>query len=161
VTHNKVYKEFMMKRATLSISIQVAMIAVAVTATSSALARTQTVFPKATKILRVIPPPQCNQFKAPQPDRRTDVAFPSEAPGIKGDAALLLRIGQNGEFLGVVDFIGSDDAYIRAAEASVKDWTFKPAVCNGAAIASEARVDFEFRREGGVTYGTGTALGRK
>ncbi len=127
----------------------------------AAHAGTETVFPKNTRILKVVPPPQCKEFKAPLPDRRTNVAFPDEARGLKGDAALLVRIGANGEYLGVSDYLASDDAYMRAAEAAVKDWTFKPAICNGEAIASDARVDFEFRREGGITYSSGGSLGRK
>jgi Gram-negative bacterial TonB protein C-terminal len=138
-------------------------ICVAAALSPIAFAATETVFPKSAKILRVVPPPQCKEWKAPQPDRRTNVAFPEDAKGIKGDAALLVRISANGEYVGVSDYIGSDDAYIKAAEESVKQWTFKPALCNGEPIVSDARVDFEFRREGTITYGSGSgsAIGRK
>ncbi len=136
-------------------------VCVAAALTPLALAGTETVFPQSGKILRVMQPPECKQWQAPLPDRRTNVSFPDDAKGIKGDAALLVRIGANGEYLGMVDYLTSDDAYVKAAEAAVKEWTFKPALCNGNTVASEARIDFEFRREGGITYSSGTALGRK
>jgi hypothetical protein len=127
------------------------------------IAATETVFPKSSRILRVMQPPECKQWQAPLPDRRTNIAFPEDAKGLKGDAALLVRIGANGEYLGVSDYLGSEDVYVKAAEAAVKDWTFKPARCNGTAVVSDARVDFEFRREGTITYGSGSgsAVGRK
>jgi hypothetical protein len=124
-------------------------------------AGTETVFPKAHRTLKVVVPPQCREWVAPLPDRRTNVAFPDDGRGLKGDAALLVRIGANGEYLGVSEYLASDDAYMRAAESAVKEWTFKPAICNGDAIASDARIDFEFRREGGITYSSGGSLGRK
>jgi outer membrane biosynthesis protein TonB len=70
---------------------------------------------------------------------------------------LLLRIGADGSYQGLLDFVASDDAFARAAEKAVKQWTFAPAQCNGAAIASDARVDFTFRREGAITYKTGAS----
>jgi hypothetical protein len=124
-------------------------------------AGTETIFPKPHRTLKVVQPPQCKEWKAPLPDRQTNVAFPDDARGIKGDAALLVRIGVNGEYLGVSDYVGSDDAYVKAAETAVKDWTFKPALCNGEAIASDARVDFDFRREGGIEYKTGASAIRR
>jgi hypothetical protein len=124
-------------------------------------AGTETVFPKASRTLKVVVPPQCKEWTAPLPDQRTNVAFPEDGRGLKGDAALLVRIGAKGEYLGMSDYLASDDAYMRAAESAVKDWTFKPAICNGDAIASDARIDFEFRREGGITYSSGSSLGRK
>jgi hypothetical protein len=124
-------------------------------------AGTETVFPNRNRILKVTPPPQCKEWKAPLPTQQTNVAFPDDARGIKGDAALLVRIGANGEYLGVSDYLASDEAYMKAAEAAVKDWTFAPALCNGEAIASDARVDFEFRREGGIEYKTGVSAIRR
>jgi hypothetical protein len=140
---------------TMALASAVAMIA------PIAHAGTETVFPNSNRILTVVPPAQCKQWKAPLPTRQTNVAFPEDARGIKGDAALLVRIGANGEFLGVSDHLASDDAFRKAAEAAVKDWTFAPARCNGQPIASDARVDFEFRREGGITYKTGNSIGRQ
>jgi hypothetical protein len=127
---------------------------------SLANASTETVFPRANRILKPVVPAECKEWTAPLPDRKTNVEYPTEAPGLKGSAALLVRIGKSGEYLGVTDFIADHDAYVRAAATSMKDWTFKPAVCNGESMASEARVDFEFRREGGITYGSDTGIRR-
>ncbi|MGL4231637.1 MAG: energy transducer TonB [Casimicrobium sp.] len=145
-------------RASVLAALSVAFVSASSTV---AVANTETVFPKANRILRAVVPPQCKDWVAPKPDRRTNVIFPQDAQGIKGDAALLLRIGANGEYQGVADFLASDEAYAKAAEEAVKEWTFSPALCNGQPMASEARVDFEFRREGGITYGSGSAFGRK
>jgi hypothetical protein len=127
---------------------------------SLAMASTETVFPRANRILKPVVPKECNEWTAPLPDRKTNVEYPTDAPGLKGSAALLVRIGKAGEYLGVTDFIADDDAYVRAADTAMKDWTFKPALCNGEMTASEARVDFEFRREGGITYGSGAGTRR-
>ncbi len=137
------------------------LIAGALVAATNANANTETIFPKAAKILKPIVPEQCREWTSPAPVTKTDVVFPKDASGITGEAALLLKIGAAGEYLGVADFLATDDAYARAAEDAVKNWTFKPAVCNGEAMISEARVDFKFRREGGITYPTGaTAVKR-
>jgi outer membrane biosynthesis protein TonB len=143
------------------VAVLVAASTVATMLSSVATAGTETVFPKSSKILNVVAPPQCKDWQAPLPDRRTDVVFPNEAKGINGSAALLVRIGAAGEYLGVADFLASDEAYAVAAQEAVKQWTFKPARCNGEAIASDARVDFVFRREGGITYTNSSAVGRK
>jgi outer membrane biosynthesis protein TonB len=119
---------------------------------SGASANTETIFPKAAKILKPIVPEHCREWNSPAPVEKKDVDYPAEARGLTGEAALLVKIGANGEYLGVSDFLATDDLYAKAAENSVQNWTFRPARCNGDAIASEARVDFRFRREGGVTY---------
>jgi outer membrane biosynthesis protein TonB len=123
-------------------------------------ANTETVFPRANRILKPVVPAECREWRAPLPDRKTNVDYPQEAPGIRGSAALLVKIGKAGEYLGVVDFIASDDAYVKAADNAMKAWTFRPALCNGDEIASEARVDFEFRREGGVSFQSGPSSRR-
>jgi hypothetical protein len=150
-----------MSHSNVTFLVRTLTVSVVAASTALAFAGTETVFPKNNKILRVVPPPQCKEWVAPLPDRRTNVDFPDEAKGIKGDAALLVRISEKGEYVGVSDYLASDEAYAVAAEKAMKNWTFKPALCNGEAIASDARVDFQFRREGGITYTSGTALGRK
>lgn len=143
-------------------SIPAAMLAsvFAATATLPTAANTETVFPRANRILKPIVPAECREWTAPLPDRKTNVEYPQEAPGIRGSAALLVKIGKAGEYLGLVDFIASDDAYVKAADSAMKSWTFRPARCNGDEIASEARVDFEFRREGGVSFQSGPSTRR-
>jgi hypothetical protein len=73
---------------------------IAATLAPVATAGTETVFPNRNRMLKAERPPQCKDWIAPVPDRRTDVSFPEDVRGFKGDAALLLRIGASGEFLG-------------------------------------------------------------
>jgi hypothetical protein len=117
----------------------------------------ETVFPKKNRTLVVKQPDECKQWKAPLPNTQTKVEFPEDGKGLKGNAALLVRISADGTYQGLIDYLADDDAYVRAAEKSVKEWTFTPAQCNGAPVASDARVDFEFRREGGITYKSGSS----
>ncbi len=117
----------------------------------------ENIFPKRNRTLLVKQPAECTQWSAPLPQSQTRADYPDDARGLQGDAALLLRIGADGSYQGLIDFLASDDAYVRAAEKAVKQWTFVPAQCNGAAIASDARVDFVFRREGAITYKTGVS----
>jgi outer membrane biosynthesis protein TonB len=133
----------------------------AIALAANASARDQTVFPKASRTLTVTKPPQCNEWKAPLPKQRVNVVFPDDAKGLKGDAAVLVRIGAEGEYLGLVDALASEDTFARAAENSVKQWSFTPASCNGTPIASDARVDFKFQREDGVVYKTGGYLSKQ
>jgi outer membrane biosynthesis protein TonB len=146
-----------LSRSTLTIALVCMGSAIAA---SPIVANTETVFPRANRILKPVVPAECREWRAPLPDRKTNVDYPQDAPGIRGSAALLVKIGKAGEYLGVVDFIASDDSYMKAADTAMKAWTFRPALCNGDEIASEARVDFEFRREGGVSFQTGPSSRR-
>jgi hypothetical protein len=138
-----------------SIQIKCLVALVAIAVAGPALAANETVFPKKSRTLAIKKPVECNQWVAPLPDKQARAEFPSESNSIKGEAALLVRIGSDGSYQGLVDFIASEDAFVRAAEKSLKEWTFTPAQCNGAPMAAEARVDFEFRKEGSITYKTG------
>ncbi len=126
----------------------VALVALAVAAPT--LAANETVFPKKSRTLAVKKPTECNQWVAPLPDKQARAEFPNEANGLKGEASLLVRIGSDGSYQGLVDFIASEDVFVRAAEKSLKEWTFTPAQCNGAPFAADARVDFQFRKEGSI-----------
>ncbi|TAG04679.1 MAG: hypothetical protein EAZ43_04135 [Betaproteobacteria bacterium] len=117
----------------------------------------ENIFPKRSRTLLVKQPVECTQWAAPLPATQSRAEYPDDARGLHGDAALLLRIGADGSYQGLLDFVASDEAYVRAAEKAVKQWTFVPAQCNGTAIASDARVDFTFRREGAITYKTGAS----
>jgi hypothetical protein len=112
----------------------------------------ETVFPKKTRQLTVKKPEQCQQWTPPVPDKQVRAEYPDDAKGLKGDAALLVRIGPDGSYQGLVDYLSDEETYVKAAEKSLREWTFVPAQCNGAAIASDARVDFQFRKEGAITY---------
>jgi outer membrane biosynthesis protein TonB len=133
----------------------IALVAIAVA--GPVAAANETVFPKKNRTLTVKKPAECNQWSAPVPDKQARAEYPTESNALKGEAALLVRIGSDGSYQGLIDFVASEDAFVRAAEKSLKEWTFTPAQCNGAAIAADARVDFEFRKEGSITYKTGSS----
>ena len=118
----------------------------------AAFAGDETLFPKRSRVLTAKAPPECKQWIAPVPDRQVPAQFPKDVGASKGDVALLVRINANGTYNGLIDYSSNEEAFVRAAEASVKEWTFKPALCNGVAIASDARLDFQFRKEGGIIY---------
>ncbi len=120
-----------------------------------AFAADETQFPSKSRTLTVPRPVECKEWKAPLPDKQVGVQFPADLRGVqRGDAAILVRIGTDGSYLQLVDGLESHDGLMRAAEESVKQWTFKPAVCNGREIVADARVDFQFRSEGAITFGT-------
>jgi outer membrane biosynthesis protein TonB len=145
-------KEKVMKNFQLKCLLAIVASAVVV----PAFAANETVFPKKSRTLAVKRPAECNQWVAPLPDKQARAEFPNEASSLKGEASLLVRIGSDGSYQGLVDFITTEDVFVRSAEKSLKEWTFTPAQCNGAAIASEARVDFTFRKEGSITFKTGS-----
>ncbi len=147
-------------RSTVTL-VSLALLVAGTCVATTASANTETIFPKAAKILKPIVPEHCREWNSPAPVDKKDVDYPNDARGLTGEAALLVKIGASGEYLGVADFLATDDLYAKAAENSVQHWTFRPARCNGETIASEARVDFRFRREGGVSYPAGaTAIKR-
>jgi hypothetical protein len=120
---------------------------------ASASFANETHFPSKGRTLTVKQPAECKQWRAPRPLQQTNVEFPSDLKGtLKGDAALLVRIGADGRYIQMLDGIESHSGFMKAAEDSVKDWTFTPALCNGQPITADARVDFEFRSEGTITY---------
>jgi TonB family protein len=143
-------------RIARSVGLSAALLALSYTASSHA----QTNFPSANRTLSTPRPAACQEWKAPVPERRVNVDFPSDAKGLKGDAALLVRIDAEGRFVGVVDATASEEQFAQAAEDSVKKWSFQPARCNGVAIAADSRIDFKFKRDEGITYKTGGYLSK-
>ena len=128
------------------------------------VAADETQFPSKSRTLTVPRPVECKDWKAPLPATQVGVTFPADLRGVqRGDAAILVRIGTDGSYLQLVDGLESHEGLIKAAEESVKQWTFKPAVCNGREIVADARVDFQFKSEGAITYGTsmGKAFGSR
>jgi hypothetical protein len=113
----------------------------------------ETHFPSKSRTLTVKQPAECKQWRAPQPVQQAGVEFPADLRGtLKGDAALLVRIGTDGRYIALLDGIESHPGLMKAADDSVREWTFSPAICNGQPMAADARVDFEFRSEGAITY---------
>jgi hypothetical protein len=121
-----------------------------------AIAADETRFPAKSRTLATPRPAECREWKAPLPQKQVDVEFPVELRGVqRGDAAILVRIGTDGSYLQLIDGLESHEGLIKAAEESVKQWTFKPALCNGREIVADARLDFLFKSEGTVTHGYG------
>jgi hypothetical protein len=129
-----------------------------------AIAADETRFPSKSRTLTSPRPAECREWKAPLPQKQVDVEFPVELRGVqRGDAAILVRIGTDGSYLQLIDGLESHEGLIKAAEESVKQWTFKPALCNGREIVADARLDFLFKSEGAVTqsYGMDRPVGKR
>jgi hypothetical protein len=125
-----------------------------------AIAADETRFPAKSRTLTTPRPAECREWKAPLPQKQVNVEFPAELRGVlRADAALLVRIGTDGSYLQLIDGLESHEGLIKVAEESVRQWTFKPAVCNGREIVADARLDFQFKSEGAVTYGYTTERG--
>ncbi len=123
-------------------------------ASAMAIAADETRFPAKSRTLTAPRPAECKDWKAPLPVKQVNVQFPVELRGVlRGDSAILVRIGTDGNYLQLIDGIESHEGLIQAADESVKQWTFKPAVCNGREVVADARLDFQFRSEGTITYG--------
>jgi outer membrane biosynthesis protein TonB len=120
----------------------------------------ETKFPSKTRTLTAIVPPECTEWTPPLPDKQVGAEYPDELKGERGTAGLLVRISADGQFVGVVDSLATNDAFTRAAEESVKQWTFKAAKCNGRHVTADARVDFNFRSEGAISYKSGNFFSR-
>ncbi len=134
--------------------------AVVVSAVSVQAFAAETKFPSKTRTLTAVVPPECTQWTPPMPDKQVGAEYPDELKGERGTAGLLVRIDADGKYIGVVDSLSSNDAFTRAAEASVKQWTFTAAKCNGRHVTADARVDFNFRSEGAISYKTGNFFSR-
>jgi hypothetical protein len=142
--------------------IGLAVMMVCIVMSALAYAAEETRFPSKSRTLTAPRPAECKQWTPPKPTTQVDVEFPSDLRGVlRGDAALLVRIGTDGAYLQLVDGLESHPGFIKAAEESVRQWKFSPAVCNGREIVADARVDFQFRSEGAITYGSssGKAFG--
>ena len=65
---------------------------------------------------------------------------------------LTINIDQNGKFDGVVEALTNHAAFVQAARESLQYWSFIPALCNGVAVPTQAKIYFNFRNEGFVSY---------
>ncbi|HEY6477800.1 MAG TPA: TonB family protein, partial [Polyangia bacterium] len=70
--------------------------------------------------------------------------YPPEAAGAKGDVAVTATIAPSGEVSGVDLTTGVAPALDRAALQAAMRWRFRPALRNGAAIASRVHLLFHF-----------------
>ena len=86
------------------------------------------------------------------------VDVPGEVRGLAGTAALTIKIDQSGRYDGLVEALANDAAFVKAAQDSLQYWSFVPARCDGVAVATQAKIYFNFRHQNFVGYGAGNAI---
>ncbi len=124
---------------------------------SSATA-TETNFPARTRTLEITVPAECRDWVAPVPQRRVDVLLPLDGKVFSGAAQVTFTISPEGRYGGLVEAKANDAAFVRAAEESLKYWTFTAATCNGKPVSVDARIHFNFRYDSFVSYGAGSTI---
>lgn len=122
---------------------------------SNLVAADETVFPPRQRTLQSIAPSNCNEWSAPVPERCAKVDLPRESRQLEGSAVLTINIDQAGQFAGVVDALTNEAVFVQAAKDSLRFWSFVPALCNGVAVSTQAKIYFNFRNEGFVGYAYG------
>jgi outer membrane biosynthesis protein TonB len=122
---------------------------------SSVVSADETIFPSRYRTLQSTAPANCNVWVAPLPERRIKVDLPREARQLEGSAVLTINIDQTGKFAGLVEALTNQEAFVQAAKDSLQYWSFVPARCNGVAVATQAKIYFNFRNESFVAYASG------
>ena len=133
-------------------------VAVAVATICTVAAADETNFPSRSRTLQSTAPTTCNEWVGPLPERRVKVDVPSEVRGVTGSAALTISIDQSGHYDGVVEALANDAAFVRAAKESLQYWSFVPARCDGIAVATQAKIYFNFRHENFVGFGPASTV---
>ena len=135
-----------------------ATVAVAAATICTVVAADETNFPLRNRTLQSTAPTSCNEWVGPLPERRVKVDVPSEVRGVTGSAALTISIDQSGHYDGVVEALANDAAFVRAAKESLQYWSFVPARCDGIAVATQAKIYFNFRHENFVGFGPASTV---
>ncbi len=125
---------------------------------SGIAAADETNFPSRYRTLETIAPAGCRDWVAPLPERRVKVTLPSSSRRAQGSAQLTITINPDGQFGGLVEALTNDEVFVRAATDSLQDWSFVPARCNGVAVATQAKVFFNFRHEPFLSFVSGYYL---
>lgn len=125
---------------------------------SGAAVADETNFPSRYRTLETVAPTECRDWIAPLPERRVKVTLPSSSKRQQGSAHLTIAINADGQFGGLVDAITNDEVFVRAATDSLQYWSFSPALCNGVAVATQAKVFFNFRHEPFLSFVSGNYL---
>ena len=128
---------------------------VSLSAACAAVWADDTNFPSRYRPLETAAPADCRDWVAPVPERRVKVVVPRDAKRFDGAAKVTFTISPDGTYGGLVDAVTNDEAFVRAAEESLKYWSFTAARCNGSPVSTQARIYFNFRSESFVSYGTG------
>lgn len=118
----------------------------------------ETNFPSRYRTLETIAPAECRDWVAPLPERRVKVTLPSRWQRTEGSAQLTFTINPDGQFGGLVEALTNDEVFVRAATDSLQYWSFVPARCNGVAVATQAKVFFNFRHEPFLSFVSGNYL---
>ena len=147
-----------MKSGFRYLSLPLVIVAVATSGFCTFASAGETNFPSRYRTLQSSAPSGCKDWTAPLPERRVNVDVPSEVRGLAGTAALTIKIDQSGRYDGLVEALANDAAFVRAAKDSLQYWTFVPARCDGVAVATEAKIYFNFRHESFVGYGAGSTV---
>ena len=116
----------------------------------------ETNFPPRYRTLETSPPSDCREWIAPLPERRVKVELPRDVSVRDGVARLTFMIAPDGTYGGLVDALTNDEAFVRAAEDSLKYWSFTAGRCNGSPVSTKARIYFNFRQESFVSYNAGS-----
>lgn len=116
----------------------------------------ETFFPSRYLTLQSTAPANCNEWSAPLPERRVKVDLPRESRRLEGSAVLTINIDHSGKFDGVVEALTNQAAFVQAAKESLQYWSFIPAHCNGVAVSTQAKIYFNFRNGGVVSYESGS-----
>jgi outer membrane biosynthesis protein TonB len=132
--------------------------ALLLTGYAGSAAATETNFPARTRTLEITAPAECREWVAPVPERRVNVQLPLEGKVFNGAAQVTFTISPEGRYGGLVEAKTNDAAFVRAAEESLKYWTFTAASCNGKPISVDARIYFNFRYDSFVSYGAGSYI---
>lgn len=118
----------------------------------------ETNFPSRYRTLETIAPAECREWVAPLPERRVKVTLPSSSNRAQGSAQLTITINPDGQFGGLVEAITNDEVFVQAATDSLQYWSFAPARCNGVAVATQAKMFFNFRYEPFLSFVSGNYL---
>ena len=122
---------------------------------STAAAADETIFPSRYRTLQTTVPSNCIEWSAPLPERRAKVELPRASRQLEGSAVLTINIDQAGQFAGVVEALTNQAVFVQAAKESLQYWSFVPALCDGVAVSTQAKIYFNFRNEGFVNYASG------
>ncbi len=130
--------------------------AIVLSTLSAVASADETFFPSRYRTLQSTAPSNCNEWSAPLPERRVKVDLPRESRRLEGSAVLTISIDQAGKFDGVVEALTNEAVFVQAAKDSLQYWSFVPAQCNGVAVPTQAKIYFNFRNEGFVSYKSGS-----
>ncbi len=144
-----------MKSMSQNFSICAVAGAVMLSTLSTVVAADETIFPSRYRTLQSTAPSNCDEWSAPLPERRAKVDLPPESRQLEGSAVLTINIDQAGKFAGLVEALTNQAAFVQAAKESLQYWSFVPALCNGVAVPTQAKIYFNFRNEGFVAYVSG------